>query len=90
MSANTPSTSPSGLVALSTVVPILCIAAVGLRFQLRRKQTQSVQIDDWIMLPALVGHKLYCFLVLWMLIPYDGPQILFVGMCICAILGIAS
>ena len=59
MSANTPSTSPSGLLALSTVVPSICVAIVALRFELRRTQKSPIKADDWIMLPALVSRSFF-------------------------------
>ena len=51
-----PSTSPSGIIALSCVLPVLGIAAVGLRFMLRKRQGVPRGMDDWIMLPALVSQ----------------------------------
>ena len=55
MSQN-PATSPSGLIAMSCVLPILSIAAISLRFWLRGGQTSQLRIDDWLMIPALVRN----------------------------------
>ena len=52
------STSPSGLIAMSCVLPILCIVAVGLRFWLRGRQKSQLKIDDWLMVPGLVSPHL--------------------------------
>lgn len=49
------STSPSGLIAMSCVLPILSIVAVGLRFWLRGRQKSQLKLDNWLMLPALVS-----------------------------------
>lgn len=49
------STSPSGLTAMSCVLPVLSIGAVGLRFWLRGRQKVHLEFDDWLMLPALVS-----------------------------------
>lgn len=48
-------TSLSGLIAMSCVLPILCIVAVGLRFWLRGRQKSQLKVDDWLMVPALVS-----------------------------------
>ena len=39
---------------MSCVLPLLSIAAVGLRFWLRGRQKSQLKIDDWLMVPALV------------------------------------
>lgn len=49
-------TSPSGLVALSCTLPIICIFAICLRFWLRNRQKSPLRADDWLMLPALVSE----------------------------------
>lgn len=53
MSANT-TTSPIGLIALSTILPALGIIATALRFHLRRRQKVLILANDWMVLPALV------------------------------------
>ena len=90
------SNSPSGLIAMSCVLPALSTAAVGLRFWLRGRQKSQLKIDDWLMVPALVrqpsssvamirvantSKKTDCL---------DFLQLLFIGMCICAILGMSG
>ena len=46
--------SPSGLIAVSSALPALCIVAVALRFNVRRTQKSRFSMDDWIMLGALI------------------------------------
>ena len=46
--------SPGHVIAASTVLPVLDILAVSLRFYARRKQRLAFAIDDWLTLPALV------------------------------------
>lgn len=55
------STSPSGLIAMSCTLPILSIAAIGLRFWLRGRQKSQLKLDDWLMLPALVSPDPFRF-----------------------------
>lgn len=40
---------------MSCVLPVLSIAAVGLRFWVRGRQKSQLKLDDWLMLPALVS-----------------------------------
>lgn len=47
-------TSPEGIYACSTVVPVLSIVAVVLRFHTRMRQKVGLQFDDWAQIPALV------------------------------------
>ncbi|KAF7889887.1 uncharacterized protein EAF02_002302 [Botrytis sinoallii] len=48
------STSPQGVIACNTILPVLGIAAVGLRFYVRSQQKVALKIDDWLQIPALV------------------------------------
>lgn len=48
-------TSYQGILACSTVLPVLCIATVGLRFYVRSKQKAVLQFDDYAQIPALVS-----------------------------------
>ena len=47
-------TSPSGVIAISAILPAIGIVAVALRFYTRYQQKTSLAIDDWLTLPALV------------------------------------
>lgn len=49
-------TSPSGLIAMSCVLPVLSAITVGLRFWLHARQKSQLKVDDWLMLPALVSR----------------------------------
>lgn len=42
-------------VAISTILPILALITVGLRFQARKTQRLSLNADDWVILAALVS-----------------------------------
>ena len=46
--------SPSGTIAVSSTLPILCTISVALRFNIRRSQKSRLQMDDWTILVALV------------------------------------
>ena len=67
-------TSPEGIYACSTVVPVLSVVAVALRFYTRLRQKVGLQFDDWAQIPALVcfvnlhfdGRSLYMMLTLCM------------------------
>lgn len=52
------STSANGIYAVSTVLPVLCVVVVGLRFHARSKQNTGLQFDDWAQIPALVSSPL--------------------------------
>lgn len=47
-------TSPAGVLACSTALPVLGISVVGLRFYTRMGQKANLQFDDWVQIPALV------------------------------------
>lgn len=47
-------TSPPVFLSACIVLPIMCITAIGLRFNARRVQKSGLKIDDWVMLPALI------------------------------------
>ncbi|KAI4262520.1 MAG: hypothetical protein L6R42_002306 [Xanthoria sp. 1 TBL-2021] len=47
--------NPSSVVAVGVVMPALGIATVVLRFYTRRKMRNQILLDDWLLLPALVG-----------------------------------
>jgi hypothetical protein len=47
-------TSPPVFLSACIVLPIMCIIAIGLRFNARRVQKSGLKMDDWIMLPALI------------------------------------
>ena len=49
-------TNPSGLIVMSSILAFTCILAVTLRFWLRNQQNAPLEIDDWLMLPSLVGR----------------------------------
>ena len=66
-------TSPEGVYACSTVVPVLSIVAVVLRFYTRSRQKVGLQFDDWAQVPALV-----CFLN----VRFDG-RTLFILLRLC-------
>ena len=54
-------TSRNGLAALSGTLLGIAIATVALRFQARYRQKATLQVDDWLMVPALVSpynHRL--------------------------------
>lgn len=46
---------PAAFYGVSIALTILDIVAVYARFYARRKQKQPFKIDDWLVLPALVG-----------------------------------
>lgn len=48
-------TNPSSVVAVGVVMPALGIATVVLRFYTRRRMRNQILVDDWLLLPALVG-----------------------------------
>jgi hypothetical protein len=47
--------SPSEIIAASTVLPVLGIIVVGLRFQARVQDKVKIGIDDWLIVPGLVS-----------------------------------
>ena len=47
-------TSAEGIYASSTILPVLSIVAVSLRFYVRSKQRNDLSFDDWAQIPALV------------------------------------
>lgn len=51
--------TPETIIAVSVIFPVLSIIAVALRFHTRRLQKTGFQIDDWLILPALVKPALY-------------------------------
>ena len=48
-------TDPSGLLAMSVVFIPLLVLVVSLRFYARAFSRLPLEIDDWLMLPALVS-----------------------------------
>lgn len=47
-------TSPSNVLAVSIVLPVLCVVAVAFRFNARLLQKNSLKLDDWLTVPALL------------------------------------
>lgn len=47
--------TPGKMYALATVMTVLAIIPVPLRFRARALKKQKVLIDDWLILPALVS-----------------------------------
>ena len=47
-------TSPSNVLAVSIVLPLLCVTAVAFRFNARLMQKASLKLDDWLTVPALL------------------------------------
>lgn len=45
---------PAETIAIRSVLPIVCIAVVGLRFYTRKRQAIPPGIDDWLILGGLV------------------------------------
>lgn len=45
------------IIAAGTVLPILAIIAVILRFFVRSRQQAAVGLDDWLTIPALVRRS---------------------------------
>ena len=48
------SNDPASIIAVGAVMPALGIVAVALRFYCRRRNRNPLQIDDWILIPALL------------------------------------
>ena len=44
------------VVSVAITLPIVDIAAVLLQFYTRKRQRQSIRIDDWLIIPALVSN----------------------------------
>ena len=51
-----PYATPGGTYIVSILLPILGFIMVGLRIYTRRIQRARLGIDDWLMIPALVGE----------------------------------
>lgn len=49
--------NPSFVLASGIIFPVLGIIVVALRFYTRSTQKVSYQLDDWLILPALVGIR---------------------------------
>ena len=49
--------TPSLVIPVASVFPLLCTIIVGLRFYTRRLQGARTRIDDWLVLPALVSIR---------------------------------
>lgn len=47
-------TTPTSIIVISVLFPILGVIAVSLRFYTRTKAKIGLWIDDWLTLPALV------------------------------------
>ncbi|KAF2812872.1 uncharacterized protein BDZ99DRAFT_568176 [Mytilinidion resinicola] len=56
---------PDVIYPVSIVLAILDVIAVGLRFYARRRQKQSLRIDDWLIIPALVMMLGMCAAIWW-------------------------
>ncbi len=54
MSDSVVAPSPSNVIALGVVWPLLCAVVVALRFYTRRVQGARLLLDDWLTIPALV------------------------------------
>ena len=46
--------TPGHIIAMATVLPVLDILAVALRFYTRRKQRLPLKADDWLLIPAVL------------------------------------
>lgn len=51
-------TSPSVLVAVGVIMPVLGIVTVGLRFYTRKKMRCPISVNDWLLIPALVRFSI--------------------------------
>lgn len=60
------------IVTLATILPLLCISAVGLRFYARVSNGYNVGVDDWLMVP---GALLYVAMCICLLIGKSSPII---------------
>ncbi|KAF4635034.1 hypothetical protein G7Y89_g3062 [Cudoniella acicularis] len=47
-------TSTQGIIACNTILPVLGIVVVGLRFHVRSTQKVALKVDDWLQIPALL------------------------------------
>jgi hypothetical protein len=56
MDVVTPNIEPGHLWSAGIIWPIVCTVVVGARFATRRAYSR-LGLDDWLSLPALVGHK---------------------------------
>lgn len=54
-------TSYQGIVALSTILPVLDIGVVGLRFYARIRSKARLQFDDWAQIPAVVKFSIFSY-----------------------------
>lgn len=46
--------SPGSVLSIATVLPLVNILIVALRFSVRKDQRQPLLVDDWLTGPALV------------------------------------
>ncbi|KAI1119161.1 hypothetical protein F5Y14DRAFT_460476 [Nemania sp. NC0429] len=47
-------TEPGYVITAATVISLLDIVAVSLRFWARRKQKEKLKVDDWLMIPSVI------------------------------------
>ncbi len=50
--------TPSAVILIGVLFPVLGSVAVSLRFYTRHSQKAEIGIDDWLILPALVKNPL--------------------------------
>ncbi|CAG8979098.1 hypothetical protein HYALB_00000229 [Hymenoscyphus albidus] len=48
----------NGLIALSTVLPVLSTEIIGLRFWVRLKKRATLEFDDWVQFPSLLLYAI--------------------------------
>ena len=74
--------SPSSIIAVGVVFPVLCTIAVVLRFYLRYALKVRLMADDWLTIPTLVSKRHDG------LRSTDSAQLLTIGMGVSMIVGI--
>ncbi|KAK5626604.1 hypothetical protein RRF57_002319 [Xylaria bambusicola] len=84
--------TPGHNIAAAVVLSVADIIAVSLRFWVRRKQSQPLKADDWLMIPALVGawplRALRCITGGLLILP--SSQFLTVGIAIAILYGVSQ
>ena len=67
--------SPAALIAAGVVFPVLGILTVALQFYTRRLQEAPLMLDDWFLIPGLVGaprcRVLVSYIQFGKLMPYS-------------------
>lgn len=49
-------TSPSSIIAICVVLPVLSIVAIALRFYTRKRNKNALKLDDWFVKKRVMKH----------------------------------